>query len=152
LKKQLRTLRMRNDETIAAFFSKISQTRDQLTTIGVVVDDDDLVQIAVDGLPESWGTFLASINGREAQPNFERLWHDCLEEEGRLKRKSEHSIVRDHVLSAKAKTWKKFPQPKGKGKKLQGKLSHLHPHLSKVRCFNCNKLGNYAKDCRNPSS
>jgi hypothetical protein len=24
--------------------------------------------------------------------------------------------------------------------------------LSKVRCFNCNKLGHYAKDCRNPPS
>jgi hypothetical protein len=152
LKKQLRTLRMGKDETIVAFFSTIPQTRDQLTAIGVVVDDDDLVQTAVDGLPESWGIFLASVNGREAQSNFERLWHDCLEEEGRLKSRNEHSTVRDHVLSAKAKRWKKFPQPKCKGKKPQGKLSHVHPHLSKVRCFNCNKLGHYAKDCRNPPS
>jgi hypothetical protein len=44
------------------------------------VDDDDLVQTAVDGLPDSWGTFLASVNGRESQPNLEILWHDCLEE------------------------------------------------------------------------
>jgi hypothetical protein len=28
LKKQLRTLKMRNDETISAFFFKIAQTRD----------------------------------------------------------------------------------------------------------------------------
>jgi hypothetical protein len=61
------------DETFTAFFSKIAQTRDQLIAIGVAVDNDDLVQTAVDGLPESWGTFLASVNGREAQPNFERL-------------------------------------------------------------------------------
>jgi hypothetical protein len=148
LKKQLRTLRMGKDETIVAFFSKIAQTIDQLTTIGVVVDDDDLVQTAIDGLPESWGTFLASFNGIEAQPNFDRLWHDCLEEEERLKITNEHSILRDHALSAKAKRWKKFPQPKGKGKKPQGKLSHLNPHLSKVICFNCNKLGHYAKYCR----
>ena len=79
LKKQLRTLRMGNDETIVAFFFKIAQTRDQLTTIGVVVDDDDLVQTVVDGLLESWGIFLASVNGRKSQPNFERLWHDFLE-------------------------------------------------------------------------
>jgi hypothetical protein len=59
LKKQLCTFRMGNDETIAAFLSKIAQTRDHLTTIGVVVDDDDLVQTAVDGLPDSWGVFLA---------------------------------------------------------------------------------------------
>jgi hypothetical protein len=33
LNKQLRTLRMGNDETIVVFFSKISQPRDHLTTI-----------------------------------------------------------------------------------------------------------------------
>jgi hypothetical protein len=115
LKKQLRTLKMGKDETIVVFFSKIVQTRDQLTSIGVVVDDDDLVQTAGDGLPDSWEIFLASINEKEAQPNFKRLWHDCLGEERRLKSRNEHSTVRDHALSVKAKRWKKFPQPKGKG-------------------------------------
>jgi hypothetical protein len=72
---------MGKDETISAFFSKIAQKRDHLAAIGVAVDDD-LVQTAVDGLPESWETFLSSVNGREVQPNFKRLWHVCLEEEG----------------------------------------------------------------------
>jgi hypothetical protein len=67
LKKQLRTLKMGNDEAISAFFSKIAQTRDQRATIGVAVDDDDLAQTIVDGLPESWDTFLSSVNGREVQ-------------------------------------------------------------------------------------
>jgi hypothetical protein len=80
LKKQLRTLKMGKDKTIVVFFSNIAQTGDQLTTIGVVVDNDELVQTEVDGLPKSWEIFLASVNGREAQPNFERLWHDYLEE------------------------------------------------------------------------
>jgi hypothetical protein len=51
LKKQIRTLKMGKDETIFAFFSKIAQTRDHLAAIGVEVDDDDLVQTTVDGLP-----------------------------------------------------------------------------------------------------
>jgi hypothetical protein len=100
---------MGKDETITSFFSKIAQTRYQLTTIGVVVDDDDLVQTAVDGLLESWGIFLSSVNGREDQPNFKRLWHDLLEEEGRLKSRNEHLTIRYHALSAKTKKWKKFP-------------------------------------------
>jgi hypothetical protein len=64
LKKQLRTLKMGKDKTISAFFSKISQTRDQFATIEVAVDDDDLVQTTIDGLSESRETFLSSVNGR----------------------------------------------------------------------------------------
>ena len=41
-----------------------SLVRDQLTTIGITVDDDDLVQTVFDGLPNSWETFLAAIRGR----------------------------------------------------------------------------------------
>jgi hypothetical protein len=145
LNKQLHTLKMGKDKSISVFFSKISQTRDQLATIGVAVDDDDLVQTTVDRLLDSWETFLSSVNGREVQPNFERLWYDCLEEEGRLKSRNEPSTVRDHALLVKAKKLKKFLQHKGKGKKPQGKHSHFHSHLFKVRCVNSKRLGHYAK-------
>jgi hypothetical protein len=53
LKKQIRTLKMEKDDTMASFFTKISQVRDQLRMIYVEVDDDDLVQTAMDGLPSS---------------------------------------------------------------------------------------------------
>jgi hypothetical protein len=114
LKKQLRTLKMGKDETISSFFSKISQIRDQRAKIGVAVDVDDLLQTIVDGLPGSWETFLSSVNGREVQPNFKRLWHDCMEEEGRLKSINEPSTMKYHALSVKAKKWKRSSQHKGK--------------------------------------
>ena len=74
-------MKMNKDERVGPFFTNIAQVRDQLTAIGIVVDDDDLVQTVVDGLPNSWETFLASVGGCENQPNFERLCHDCIEEE-----------------------------------------------------------------------
>ena len=46
-------MKMNKDEGAGPFFTKIAQVRDQLTAIGIVVDDDDLVQIVVDGLPNS---------------------------------------------------------------------------------------------------
>ena len=65
LKKQLRSLKMEKDVTVATFFSKISQIRDQPMAIGDKVEDDDLVHTKLDGLPTTWETFLASVNGRE---------------------------------------------------------------------------------------
>lgn len=48
------------------------------------MDDDDLVQTVVDELSPSWEVFLVAVNGYEIQPNFDRLWHDCLKDEGRV--------------------------------------------------------------------
>ena len=64
-KNKLRTLKMEKDEGVASFFTKISQVRDKLLAICVTVDDDDLVQTVVDGLPSSWETFLSVVNGHE---------------------------------------------------------------------------------------
>jgi hypothetical protein len=75
---------MENDESVNSF-TKISQIKDQLLSIGINVDDDDLVQTVVDGLSSAWEAFLVVVNGREIQPNFESLWHDCLQEEGRIR-------------------------------------------------------------------
>ena len=133
---------MNKDEGVVPFFTKIAQVRDQLIAIGIAVDCDDLVQTLVDGLPNSWETFLAFVSGHENHPNFERLWHDCLEEEGRTSGKA----TKEGNLALAAKT-KKFKNPfhqQKKGKKPQGKFSDM----SKVECYSCYKFGHFARDCR----
>ena len=50
-------------------------------------DEDDLLQNAIDRIPSSWETFLATINEREEKPNFKILWHDCIQEYGSIKNK-----------------------------------------------------------------
>ena len=79
------------------------------------------MQTVVDGLPNSWETFLASLSGRENQPNFDRLWHDCLEEEGRVSGKEFGTKEGNLALTAKTKKFKKPSPQKGKIKKPQGK-------------------------------
>ena len=84
LKNKIWNMNMDKDKTMVSFFNKISQIRDQLTSIGVMMDDYDIIQTIVDSLPSSWDTFLVVVNGREVKPNFERLWHYYLQEEGRI--------------------------------------------------------------------
>ena len=117
LKKKLRTLKMNKDEGVAPFFTKIAQVRDQLIVIGIAIDDDDLVQTVFHGLPSSWETFLEVVSGHESQRNFDRLWHDCLEEEGRRQNKTTGTKEGNLALTAKTRKFKKPSPQKRKGKK-----------------------------------
>ena len=74
--------------------------------IGVTVEDDYLVQTAVDGLPPNWEVFVSGINSRETQPDFERLWHDCLHEEGRIQCKIGSSKEENVALTTNTKKGK----------------------------------------------
>ena len=64
LKSKLQKLNMEKDEIVDSFFTKISQVRYKLASIGFVVDEEDLLQTTIDGLQSSWKTFLAAVNGR----------------------------------------------------------------------------------------
>ena len=66
---------MEKNETMTSLFTNISQVRYQLLRIGVMVDDGDIIQSTIDGLPSSWETFLATIYGQDVQSKFEILWH-----------------------------------------------------------------------------
>ena len=71
LKNNLCNMNMERDETIASFFTNNLPMRDQITSIGLETDDNDLLQTVIDGLPSSWENFLVAVNGREEKSNFE---------------------------------------------------------------------------------
>ena len=64
LKKELFTMKMENDEIVASFFSRIAQLKEQLTAIATVTEPDDFIGVAIDGLPDSWSSFIGSASGR----------------------------------------------------------------------------------------
>jgi hypothetical protein len=140
---------MEKGESVASFCSRISQIRNHLLVTGVTVDDDDLVQAIFDGLPSSWETFLSSVSGREIQPTFERLWHDCLQEESRTATRSEPTRGEHSALASRFKGKKKVTFHKGSQRKsnTKGMFKGKSIDTSKIKCFNCNKLGDFAKDC-----
>ena len=108
--------------------------------IWVLVDDDDLVQTTVDGLPASWETFLAVITAREVQPDFQRLWYDCLQEEGRIQSRTSSSKEEHVALTTKSKKGKIFPyQKKSFVQREKSKVGFKGKDfdINKVRCFHC---------------
>jgi hypothetical protein len=78
LKHQLRSIEMSNSYTVANYLMGISQVIDQLVAIGEAIDDTELVNVILNGFPESWEPFVQGIYAREKLPPFDRLWVDCI--------------------------------------------------------------------------
>eukprot|EP00253_Pinus_taeda_P015796 PITA_15796 len=144
LKDKLRNIKCENGENIPKYLTKFTQCRDELGSVGVTVDDEDLVRLALLGLPKSWHSYQDSVNGRKKFPGWERLSSDLVQEEIKQNTRdgssSKASDEENCALAAKAKKGKnkKASHSGAKGKKQD---------MSKVKCFHCHQHGHYATNC-----
>ena len=81
LKDRLRNIKCEKGESMPKYLTRFTQCRDELGSVGVPVEDEDLVSLALLGLPKSWHAYQDSVNGREKLPGWERLWSDLVQEE-----------------------------------------------------------------------
>eukprot|EP00253_Pinus_taeda_P028852 PITA_28852 len=57
LKDKLRSIKMQKNDTISQYLSKITQFHDELGRFSVNVLEEDLVSLALPGLPKSWHSY-----------------------------------------------------------------------------------------------
>ena len=133
---------MEKNDTILAYLTNFFHCRDELGSVGVSVDDEELVSLALLGLSKSWHSYQDSVNGREKLPGWERLWSDLVQEEIRRDTRdgssSKNDDEEDCALASKAR--------KGKGKKnpSHSDADGKERDMSKVKCFHCHEHGNFA--------
>jgi hypothetical protein len=89
LKHRLQVVEMSSENTVVNYLMKITQIRDQLVAIKKTVEDVELVNVALRGLPKSWEPFVQGICAREQLLGFDRLWNDCIQEETRLESRND---------------------------------------------------------------
>ena len=73
LKDKLKNIKCEKGDSMPKYLMKFTQCRDELGSVGVIVDDEDLVSLALLGLPKSWHSYQDSINGQEKLLGWERL-------------------------------------------------------------------------------
>ena len=61
------------------YLTRFTQCRDELGSVGVTVDDEDLVSLALLGLLKCWHFYQDFVNGWEKLPGWERLWSDLVQ-------------------------------------------------------------------------
>ena len=112
-----------------------------MSSVGIIVADDDLVSPALLRLPKGWNSYQDSVNGREKLPDWEQLWSNLVQEEFRRNTKDGSSSKTDDeenfTLAGKEK--------KGKGKNPYSKTETgkegKKRDMSRVKFFHCHEHG-----------
>lgn len=71
LKGKVRKINMEKGDTIPKYLTKFTQCQDELGCVGVKVVEDDLVILALLGLPKSSYSYRDLVNGREKLPEWD---------------------------------------------------------------------------------
>ena len=79
---------MQKEETMQLYFSRVSQIKEQLESIGDMVEEYEVVMTTLNGLPREWDSFIRGICARKKITKFSKLWEECVQEEGRLEKRS----------------------------------------------------------------
>jgi len=91
------------------YLNKLTSCRDELASVGVVTANDDMVSLALLGLPKSWHSYQDSVNGREKLLDWEQLWSDLMQEEIRWSTRDGSSSMEEeenYALASKVKKGK----------------------------------------------
>ena len=58
LRNQLKSVRAQKLETMQSYFTRVAQIKDQLETIGDIVEEAEIVKTTLNGLPKDWEAFI----------------------------------------------------------------------------------------------
>ena len=72
LKGKLHNLK-KGADTVDLYLQKIKVVRDILLAVGVIIDDEEFLQITIKGLPKEYNAFRSAIRTRSTQLSFDEF-------------------------------------------------------------------------------
>ena len=139
---------------VTTYLTKITSVRDELVVVGETIPPTELVWITVNDLPKTWDNLADGIVARETLPTWERLWDDCIQNEIRKNQLGAAKPVEEDdnvalLAGGKKGKGKKQASTSGGGGKDKGKCKQLNKEkdYSKVKCWNCQRMGHFAVVC-----
>ena len=146
LRNQLRNMKMENSESVTSYLMRVAQIRDQLAAIGDVIGDKELVTTTLNGFPTFWIPFVQGVCARSKLPKFAKLWADCTNEESRLANQQKRLIVdEEEALTVQKNKRSSFRRNNKEANSVRD--PDKKKDVSKIRCYNCQKLGHFSYDC-----
>jgi hypothetical protein len=109
LKGELDRVKKSNTETMTVYLARVKEIRDKLGSVGVNIDDEDLLHVVLKGLPADYDPFCSAMRTRERVICCEEL-HVLLTSEEESKKNARHTSS-DIPHMAMAATNSQFPAP-----------------------------------------
>ena len=73
LRNQLKGVKIQKKETIQSYFSRVSHIKEQLESIGDMVEEEEVAMTTLNGLPIEWDSFIRGICARRKLKKFSKL-------------------------------------------------------------------------------
>jgi hypothetical protein len=146
LRNQRRNMKMENSESVTSYLMRVSQIRYQLATIRDVISDKELVTTTLNRFPTFWIPFVQGVCAKSKLLKFDKLWADCTHEESRLADQQKRLIVdEDEALTVQKNKISSFRRNNKEANFVR--VPDKKKDVSKIRCYNCQKLGHFSYDC-----
>ena len=69
LQERMQSTRMAKGEGVVPYLTRLTQIRDELGAVGSKLEDEELVQKALNGFSKPWDTFVKGVVAREKLPD-----------------------------------------------------------------------------------
>ena len=110
LKAELDRVKKSTTKTITVYLDRIKEIRDKLSSVGVIVDDEDLLHVVLKGLPPKYDPFCSAMRTRDRAISLEEL-HVLLTSKEESKKNAKHNGHYDQPHMAMAATHSQFSTP-----------------------------------------
>ncbi|GAU38465.1 hypothetical protein TSUD_151880 [Trifolium subterraneum] len=167
LKRQFELLEMKNDEAVAEYFTRVETLTNQMKNCGSTLIEEEMVEKILRTLTHKFDHIVVTIEQTKdlSEIKMEDL-QSTLEAHELKHGERNHDKEDEQALFVKFKKYqdekKKWQNKKG-SKKGKESVEHKHESSKKegggqktkkdkstIQCYNCNKYGHYASECKAP--
>ena len=149
---QIKGVKIQKSDTIQSYFSRVSLKKEQLQAIiDMVEEEEEVVMTTLNNLPREWDSFIRGICARRKLTKFNKLWEECVQEEGRITNRQEKlNDNEDQALTVHAKNGRNKRKSQGSPSRRpldfkRGKIPRKD--YSSFECYSCHKMGHIARNC-----